>query len=227
MSLLDTAGINVLSELANSESSISSENPSWDVDLYQRYISVVDTLQKYSKAIGFSVGNEVVMNVYTVDAAAFVKPAVRDIKAYIKSKGYRSQLGVGYAHRDNNETDISTNMTNYFNCGDDTNTVDFWGYNVYSWWGKMNYEDSNYSRQTQEFASCSVTVFLSEYGCNRAGEVSSAANRPFIEVKALYGPEISSIFSGGVALEYFEEDSKVREGIMVSLCFFFNVVIHF
>jgi hypothetical protein len=26
-------------------------------------------------------------------------------------------------------------MANYFNCGDDAATIDFWGFNSYSWYG--------------------------------------------------------------------------------------------
>jgi hypothetical protein len=52
---------NVLSELENNKASISSECPNRDVQLYQQSTSVLDTLQRYSSLVGFSVGNGVVL----------------------------------------------------------------------------------------------------------------------------------------------------------------------
>jgi hypothetical protein len=205
MGLLGAAGIYVLSELGNNITSISTATPTWDIHLFQQYASVVDTLQKYSNVIGFSVGNEVINSVDSTRAAAHVKAAVRDIKAYIKAKGYRSSLGVGYAHKDLDETfapGLNINTANYFNCGEDANTVDFWGFNIYSWCGNSNMVNSSYDKYTEEFATYSTPVFFSEYGCNKPE--GGAAVRPFTEVKALYGDQMSPVFSGGVAYEYFE-----------------------
>ncbi|KAE9365848.1 carbohydrate-binding module family 43 protein [Stipitochalara longipes BDJ] len=216
MGLLDKAGIYVLTDLANNKTAIDSENPTWNVQLYQQYISVVDVLQNYSNVIGFSVGNEVVDRTNTTSAAAFVKAAVRDVKAYIKSRGYRSSLGVGYAQKDLDETSapgININMANYLNCGDDANTVDFWGFNSYSWCGPSDYVQSEYTDLTQEFATYSSPVFFSEYGCNAwKGNDNGAAERPFTEVAALYGSNMSSVFSGGVAFKYFEDNSSDIKG---------------
>jgi hypothetical protein len=150
MNALNNAGIYVLSNLAGNTTtdSIDSHVPSWEITLYERYKSVVDALQNYTNVIGFTVGNEVVVDGATTNAAAYVKAAARDIKAYIKSKNYRSSLAVGYAHKDLNETlypHINTNMAEYFNCDDDTNTVDFWGYNVYSWCALLDMGKSSYN----------------------------------------------------------------------------------
>lgn len=196
MKLLSDAGIYVISDLSNPNLSIDRSDPSWETDLFARYTSVVDELAQYNNTIGFFAGNEVSNTVATSDASAFVKAAVRDTKKYIKKKGYRS-MGVGYATAD--VSDIRANMADYFNCGDTDDTIDFWGYNIYSWCGNSTYAESKYQARTEEFANYSVPVFFAEYGCN---EVSP---REFTEVKALYGDTMAEVWSGGIVYMYFQE----------------------
>ena len=200
MNLLADAGIYVFSDLAQPDQSIDRANPTWDLDLFTRYTDVVDALAKYSNVIGFFAGNEVTNNATYAPASAFVKAAVRDTKAYIKSKGYTT--GVGYAADDDSGT--RANVAAYFNCGDLTQGIDFWGYNIYSWCDPSNYVTSGYQNHTEEFSSYSVPVFFAEYGCN-TGTANGAAGRDFSEVPVLYGPLMSPVFSGGIVYEYFEE----------------------
>ena len=141
MQMLADAGIYVISDLSSPSQSIIRDDPKWDVNLYQRYTAVVDAFAKYNNVIGFFAGNEVSSNLTNTDASAFVKAAVRDMKAYIKAKNYRP-MGVGYATND--DSSIRVNMANYFNCGPSDNSVDFWGYNTYSWCGNSSYEQSIY-----------------------------------------------------------------------------------
>ncbi|KAJ5419969.1 hypothetical protein N7465_002488 [Penicillium sp. CMV-2018d] len=196
MKLLSAAGIYVISDLSDPNQSIDRSDPSWETDLFARYTSVVDELAQYNNTIGFFAGNEVSNTVATSDASAFVKAAVRDTKKYIKKKGYRS-MGVGYATAD--VSAIRADMADYFNCGDSDDTIDFWGYNIYSWCGNSTYAESKYQARTEEFANYSVPVFFAEYGCN---EVTP---REFTEVKALYGDTMAEVWSGGIVYMYFQE----------------------
>ncbi|KAF4770487.1 hypothetical protein N7455_007559 [Penicillium solitum] len=196
MKLLSAAGIYVISDLSDPNQSIDRSDPSWETDLFARYTSVVDELAQYNNTIGFFAGNEVSNTVATSDASAFVKAAVRDTKKYIKQKGYRS-MGVGYATAD--VAAIRADMADYFNCGDSDDTIDFWGYNIYSWCGNSTYAESKYQARTEEFANYSVPVFFAEYGCN---EVTP---RQFTEVKALYGDTMAEVWSGGIVYMYFQE----------------------
>ncbi|RFU80829.1 glycoside hydrolase family 72 [Trichoderma arundinaceum] len=199
MSLLNDAGIYVFSDLGEPALSINRDTPSWNTDLFARYKAVVDELQQYPNVIGYFAGNEVSNAKNNTGASAYVKAAVRDTKAYIKSKKYRWQ-GVGYAAND--DVDIRAEIADYFNCGDQDEAIDFWGYNIYSWCGQSSMQKSGYDEQTTFFSNYSVPVFFAEYGCNLP---SGAANRIFQETAALYSDDMTAVFSGGIVYMYFEE----------------------
>ncbi|KAL5336085.1 Glucanosyltransferase-domain-containing protein [Aspergillus crustosus] len=196
MNLLSKAGIYVVADLSSPSESIVRNDPKWDYALYTRYASVVDELSQYSNVIGFFAGNEVSNDPKTTDASAFVKAAVRDMKRYIKAKNYRT-MGVGYATND--DSAIRVDMADFFNCGEEEESIDFWGYNVYSWCGDSNYEESGYKSRTDEFRDFNIPVFFAEYGCN---EVTP---RKFTEVEALYGDTMARVWSGGIVYMYFQE----------------------
>ena len=198
MQQLQDAGIYVISDLSSPDTSIVRDDPKWDADLYSRYVSVVDELSQYPNVIGFFGGNEVSNEKTNTDASAFVKAAVRDIKQYIKAKKYRP-MGVGYATND--DASIREKMADYFNCHEADESIDFWGYNIYSWCGNSNYQESGYKTRTEEFKDYSVPVFFAEYGCN------AVRPRKFTEVDALYGNQMNDIWSGGIVYMYFQEQN--------------------
>jgi hypothetical protein len=157
-------------------------------------------MQKYPNVIGFFAGNEVTNSISNTNASAFVKAAVRDTKAYISSKNYR-KMGVGYAADD--DPTVRLNVANYLNCGDAETSIDFWGYNIYEWCGDSNYVTSGYIDRTAEFENYNVPVFFAEYGCNQI--VGGGAARQFTEIQALYGVNMTGVFSGGIVFEYFQD----------------------
>ncbi|KAF2829536.1 hypothetical protein CC86DRAFT_346349 [Ophiobolus disseminans] len=202
MAQLASADIYVIADLGEPSTSIESNDPMWDVALYQRYTGVIDALSKYKNVIGFFAGNENVSSNNQTVAAAFVKAAVRDTKQYIQNQNYRKTLGVGYATADVPSRD---QLAHYFACqpgsaGNKT-SIDFWGYNVYSWCGESTYQASSYGERVDFFSNYPVPVFFAEYGCVE-GISGGPTNRPFTEVGVLYG-NMTSVFSGGIVYEWF------------------------
>lgn len=196
MQMLADAGIYTINDLSNPLQSINRNAPSWTTELATVYFNVIDAMAKYDNTLGFFAGNEVSNVVNNTDASAYVKAAVRDTKAYIKTKGYR-QMGVGYATND--DAAIRDDLKDYFNCGSVETSVDFWGYNIYSWCGNSSFQESGYDKRTQEFENYSVPVFMAEYACN------TVQPRVFTEVGALYGPQMTNVWSGGIMYMYFQE----------------------
>ncbi|KAF2129802.1 hypothetical protein P153DRAFT_224426 [Dothidotthia symphoricarpi CBS 119687] len=199
MTAFADAGIYVVADLSEPGLSINRDDPGWTTELYERYTNVVDEMMKYDNTLGFFAGNEVSNQPNNTQASAFVKAAVRDTKAYIKSKNYR-EIGVGYATND--DAGIRENLANYFDCGNSTDSIDFWGYNIYSWCGDSSYTESGFDVRTKEFEKYNVPVFFAEYGCN------TPRPRKFTEVGALYGSKMTDIWSGGIVYMYFEEANE-------------------
>lgn len=216
-------GIYVLVDLSEPQMSIPQKRPVWDLDLYERYTAVVDSMHGYTNVLGFIAGNEVFNSVGTSNAAAFVKASVRDIKAYISEKGYR-QIPVGYAGADDTTTRLDA--ASYFVCDDGGTTgavVDFYALNMFEWCGYMSYSTSGYKERTMEFSQMPVPVFFSEYGCN------TIRPRPFTEIDLIYGSTMSHVWSGGLIYEFFQNENNyglVEENAMGHLIKLedFNVV---
>ncbi|KAF5093234.1 hypothetical protein D0Z00_004171 [Geotrichum galactomycetum] len=200
LNLFAENGIYVVADLSEPGLSISRDSPSWTVELYNRYTEVVDEMAQYSNVLGFFAGNEVTNNNTNTDASPFVKAAIRDTKAYIKSKSYRS-IPVGYSTND--DADTRDYLADFFACGDADEAADFYGINMYEWCGsKVDFESSGYADRTDEFANYTIPVFFSEYGCN------VVQPRTFEDVPSLYSKNMTDVWSGGIVYMYFEEDNN-------------------
>ena len=197
MEAFQDAGIYILLDLAEPDTSIARDSPTWDVNIWKRYVDVIDSMHGYSNMLGLFAGNEVTNDKSNTDASPFVKAAIRDVKEYIKAKGYRS-IPVGYSSND--DADTRDNLAKYFSCGEIS--ADFYGINMYEWCGYSSYGTSGYRERTKEFQDYSIPVFFSEFGCNLVRP------RPFTEVGAMFGSKMSTVWSGGLVYMYFEEENE-------------------
>lgn len=198
MKTFEDAGIYIIADLSEPATSINRDSPEWNLDLYKRYTSVVDMFANYSNVLGFFAGNEVTNNRSNTDASAFVKAAVRDMKLYIKDKGWT--FPVGYSSNDDEETRVA--IADYFACGDLEERADFFGINMYEWCGDATFQSSGYSDRTEDYKNLTIPVFFSEYGCN--------ADRPrkFTEIGTIFSDEMTDVWSGGIVYMYFEEENE-------------------
>lgn len=199
MNLFAENGIYIIADLSEPALSISRTDPSWTVSLYDRYTSVVDMMQNYTNTLGFFAGNEVTNNNTNTNASPYVKAAIRDVKAYISDKNYRS-IPVGYSTNDDSAT--RGYLADYFTCGNTSVSADFYGINMYEWCGSdSTFSSSGYKDRTEEFSNFTVPVFFSEYGCN------VPSPRVFDEVTSLFSTNMTDVWSGGIVYMYFEEDN--------------------
>ncbi|KIM85434.1 carbohydrate-binding module family 43 protein [Piloderma croceum F 1598] len=192
--------------------SIDRASPAWSTNLLDLYINTIDTFSKYDNVLAFNVGNEVVIADNGTDAAPFIKAAVRDIKAYLASKG--SSILVGYASIDGS-SDFRTELANYLSCdpsnsGSGSTAIDLYGLNNYEWCGNSTFQAS-YAGVESDFSNFNVPAYFSEFGC------ITSPPRVWTEVAALFSPEMSPVWSGGLAFSYFPDASVQGQFGMVNI----------
>ena len=138
-------------------------------------------------------GNEVINARNNTNAAPYIKAVTRDMKQYLSAQSDR-QIPVGYS-----SADVAENIeqqANYFACGeDDWARSDFFAFNDYSWCSPSNLQRSGWADKVETYSSYPLPMFLSEYGC-------ITNQRTWGEVEALYSPEVTRAWSGGLAYEY-------------------------
>ncbi|KAK3379147.1 Glucanosyltransferase-domain-containing protein [Lasiosphaeria ovina] len=200
MNALSDAGIYVVLDANNPLYSINRENPgpSYNAVYLQSVFATIDAFIKFDNTLGFFSGNEVIHdNKSTTLAARYVKATTRDMRQYIRARGYRHAL-VGYSAAD--VTDNRMQTAAYFNCGTDDERSDFFAFNDYSWCSS-DFVTSGWDKKVKSFSGYGLPIFLSEYGCN-------ANVRDFGEINALMSDKMTSVYSGGLLYEYTYEENK-------------------
>jgi len=148
--------------------------------------------------LAFFSGNEVINDPESSAAAPYVKAVTRDIRQYIRNRGYRT-IPVGYSAADVAENRLE--MAEYMNCGTDDERSDFFAFNDYSWCDPSSFTVSGWDQKVKNFTGYGLPIFLSEYGCN-------INTRKFEEVSSLYSTDMTSVYSGGLVYEYSQEPSN-------------------
>ncbi|RKP32510.1 hypothetical protein METBISCDRAFT_21492 [Metschnikowia bicuspidata] len=183
MNAFADVGIYVIADLSDPGTSINSASPEW-------------TLQQ---RVGFFAGNEVTNEVSNTGASAYIKAAIRDVKAHIKARNY-IKIPVGYSAND--DINIRLPLAEYFACGDEADRANFFGMIMYECWVISTFEQSGYARITEEYTNLGIGLFFSKYGCNEV-------TRDFQETEAIYGPEMVDLWSGGQKIRFDDSDGAV------------------
>ncbi|KAM0264707.1 hypothetical protein ACHAQJ_000532 [Trichoderma viride] len=171
-----------------------------------RTFAIAEAFSNYPNTLLFFSGNEVINDVSTAQfVPPYLRAVTRDLKNYIK-KNIKRQIPVGYSAAD--VRDVLWDTWNYLQCseeGDEDNMsrADVFALNSYSWCGPdATYQSSSYDVLTDNFQNTSVPVFFSEYGCN------TPMPRYWNETQAIYGSDMTPVFSGGIVYEYTEEENN-------------------
>jgi len=203
MKELEDAGIYLVLDVNTPTISINRNDPkaTYNEKYLQHVFATIDVFSKYDNTLGFFSANEVVNAASNTASATYVKAVTRDMRNYIKKRGYR-QLPVGYSAADVAEN--REEMAAYLNCGDDDIArSDFFAFNDYSWCGSSSYTKSGWDKKVETYKDYSIPLFLSEFGCNEPSP------RKFEEIGALYdSSKMTPVFSGGLVYEYSQEPNN-------------------
>ncbi|OLN86710.1 1,3-beta-glucanosyltransferase gel2 [Colletotrichum chlorophyti] len=206
--------------------SITSFQPwtSYYAAYMNRTFAIVEAFKGYPNTLAFFSGNEVMNNVQTAaDVPPYLRAITRDLKNYISKHSDRA-IPVGYSAAD--VRSILVDSWNYVMCAEngdekDPSRADLFGLNSYSWCGDSDFHKSTYDQLVSSLKNTAIPVFFSEFGCN---EVTP---RVFTEIGAIYGPDMNTVFSGGLVYEYSQEANnfglvKVNDDKSVQLLVDYN-----
>ncbi|KAK4609301.1 1,3-beta-glucanosyltransferase gel1 [Fulvia fulva] len=198
MALLCDAGIYLALDANTPGYSLNRQNidslhASYNDVYLQSVFATIDAFAGYSNLLLFFSGNEVINARNNTNAAPYIKAVTRDMKNYIRAQAPR-EIPVGYSSADVAENIEAQAL--YFACGeDDIARSDFFAFNDYSWCDPSSYQESGWSAKVETYSNYSLPLFLSEFGC-------ITNTREWNEIEALYSPEMTVAYSGGLAYEY-------------------------
>ena len=140
-------------------------------------------------------------------AAPYILSAAADLKLYSQRKGYR-KIPIGYSATDT--TVLSPMLQDYLVCRPNmTERLDYYALNSYRWCGEAaTYQTSGYQTLTDMFQNYPAPVFFSEVGCN------TVPPRTFNDQAAIFGPEMSGIWSGSIIYEWIQEMKSIWSGLL-------------
>jgi hypothetical protein len=199
MNALADAGIYVILDVNNPLYSINSADPgpSYNTEYLQSVFATIDAFQSYDNTLAFFSGNEVITaTTDTTRAAPYVKAATRDMRQYIRARGYRN-IPVGYSAADVSQNRMQ--LADYMNCGTEDERSDFFAFNDYAYCN-TDFVTSGWDQKVKNFTGYGIPIFLSEYGC-------ITNDRSFSELGSLMSGNMTSVYSGGLMYEYAMEDN--------------------
>jgi hypothetical protein len=133
----------------------ASINRSYNDVYLQSVFATIDAFAKYDNTLLYYSANEVINDDKTSFAAPYVKAVTRDMKQYIKARGYRS-IPVGYSAAD---VDVNRfQMAEYMNCGGDDVRSDFFAFNDYSWCDPSSFQTSGWDKKVAQFGNYGIPL---------------------------------------------------------------------
>lgn len=200
MDLFDAAGIYVLLGLDNPRSNIDRLEPEWTMNLFDTFAKTLDVFGQYDNLLAVTVGNEIINDRESFNAAPVIKAAIRDLKAYRDGQGYR-KIPIGYTAADDGQVRLATQE--YMVCGSElADNAEFFGINRYSWCGDATFESSGYSDLYDESQNYPVPIFIAETGCDQT------TKREFHDQKVILGPQMNDKWSGSIMYVSFESSFR-------------------
>jgi len=202
MQLLADAGIYLALDINTPKYSLNNENwwranQSYNSVYLQNAFATVDAFSKYDNTLLFFTANELVYFTNSSYGAPYIKAATRDLRKYIKARGYR-QIPVGYAAKDNDEN--IAQVFDYVNCGSPEMRADFVAINDYTWCNNEEFKGSAWQTKTKLFSNYSIPVLY--------------AHLPFVQLRPSSFANILIVSRNLVALRIHRENStKLKPSI--------------
>lgn len=212
MQAFSDANIHVIIDLAlPGNSSINRAEPVWDTALQTVYLETIDAFSKYDNVLAYSVANELVTQSNLTAAATFLKAAVRDTKAYLKSTNQEKILiTTSLIDGATGPNALRQRLANYIVCGDEATSIDLYGHNTYSWVEPSSLQESGWGDFVNDFADYPVPVYLAEFGYVPGSGSGNPEQRNWEEVAALFSTPMTDVVSGGSAFGYFPKLSSAQ-----------------
>ena len=161
----------------------------------------MDAFIEYDNLMALYVGNEIIAVNDQSLSAPFIKAAVRDMKAYRDSKGYR-KVPIGYTAAD--IVELRPMLQDYLTCGGNSSeTVDFFGLNAYEWCTPNTYAASGYPRLQEMAEQFPVPIFFSETGC-----ITGPEPRAWEDQEAIFSQPMVDDWSGAMVYEWIYEQNE-------------------
>lgn len=160
MKLLADAGIYLALDANTPQFSLNRQNnaslfQSYNENYLQSIFATIDTFANYSNLLLMINGNEVINERNNTIAAPYVKALNRDMKQYIKARGYRS-IPIGYA-----AADVAENVDEqlaYFDCGPDEVRGDFFALNDYSWCDPSSFTTAGWDKKVERYSGYGAPI---------------------------------------------------------------------
>jgi hypothetical protein len=157
MTALADAGIYLVLDVNTPLYSLNRYAPalSYTTVYLQNIFATIDAFAKYTNTLAFFSGNEVINDHESLDAAPYVKAVTRDMRKYIRSRGYR-QIPVGYSAADIDYNRLE--MAQYMNCGPPDERSDFFAFNDYSWCDPSSFQISGWNQKVKNFTGYGIPI---------------------------------------------------------------------